>query len=198
MPCSASNKTQLLNLFYREQITIIFFPLATYYLLLIVLSSTCYLLNTQQTNIHEVRRFRTCDSFNQAAADLRLRPHGHRIRQICTHSCDVINLWLQILWGFEPSWMWHCTVWKTDTGFRKNVVPPFQGRIINLNRWFYFISLHYFSSFLYHCILFFIFSLTHSFLYPLPTLPCYHHSLSVHAAAILILPPNVRKNHFIF
>ena len=43
-----------------------------------------YLHNTQQiqgTNIHALSGIRTRDISNQAAADLRLRPHGHRDRQ---------------------------------------------------------------------------------------------------------------------
>ena len=42
-----------------------------------------YLHNTQQTqenNIHALRGIRTRDLSNVAAADLRLRPHGHRDR----------------------------------------------------------------------------------------------------------------------
>jgi hypothetical protein len=35
---------------------------------------------TQETNIHVLSGIRTRDFRNQAAADLRLRPHGHRNR----------------------------------------------------------------------------------------------------------------------
>jgi len=43
-----------------------------------------YLHNTQQiqgANTHALSGIRTPDVNNQAAADLRLRPHGHRDRQ---------------------------------------------------------------------------------------------------------------------
>ena len=36
---------------------------------------------TQGTNIHAVSGIRTRDVSNEAAADLRLKPHGHRDRQ---------------------------------------------------------------------------------------------------------------------
>jgi hypothetical protein len=37
-------------------------------------------IETQETNIHALSGIRTCDPSNQAAADLRLRPRGHRGR----------------------------------------------------------------------------------------------------------------------
>lgn len=49
----------------------------------------CYLpkiLNTQQTqqtNIHAVSVIRTGDPWSQAAAELRVKPHGHRDGQKC-------------------------------------------------------------------------------------------------------------------
>jgi hypothetical protein len=40
-------------------------------------------IETQETNIHALSGIRTRDPNNQAAADLRLRPRGHRGRPIC-------------------------------------------------------------------------------------------------------------------
>ena len=119
---------------------------------------------------------------------MRLILHGSRIRQICRHRCETINFWLQSLWGFEASWMWHFTVQKTDTNFCKNVVSVCSGQHNKTKPFFCFISLHFF----------FLFSLTHSFLYPPPNLRYYHHPLSFHSPAILIIPSNIRTTHFIF
>ena len=41
-----------------------------------------YLQQTQGTNIHTLTGIRNHDPSDQAAADLRLRPHGHRDRRI--------------------------------------------------------------------------------------------------------------------
>ena len=84
--------------------------------------------HTKQTNIHAFSRFTTPVPCNQAIADMRLILHGSRIRQICRHRCETINSWLQSLWGFEASWMWHCTVQKIDTNFCKNFVSVCSGQ----------------------------------------------------------------------
>jgi hypothetical protein len=66
-------------------------------------------------NIHVVSRIRTCGICNQVAANLRLRPHGQRTGQSCTHSCDVIRLWRQCLWELTLFWLWHRAVWYVDS-----------------------------------------------------------------------------------
>jgi hypothetical protein len=42
---------------------------------------------TEETNIHTLSGIRTRDPSNQAAADLRLRPRGHRNRQTVGLDC---------------------------------------------------------------------------------------------------------------
>jgi hypothetical protein len=46
-------------------------------------------IETQETNIHAFRGIRTCDSSNQAAADLRLRPRGYRGRLKLYIGCNI-------------------------------------------------------------------------------------------------------------
>jgi hypothetical protein len=58
-------------------------------------------IETQETNIHALSGIRTLDPSNQAAADLRLRPHGYRGRLYQWYSTffvrvppDIISLQL--------------------------------------------------------------------------------------------------------
>jgi hypothetical protein len=49
-------------------------------------------IQTQKKNIHALSGFRTCDLSKQAAANLRLRPCGHRDRQFAKWK-NVINVY---------------------------------------------------------------------------------------------------------
>ena len=62
-------------------------------------------LPTQQrkeTNIHALSGFRTRDPSNQAAADLRLRPHGHWDRRY-THSHTCARVCIYLLTTYLPT-----------------------------------------------------------------------------------------------
>jgi hypothetical protein len=61
-------------------------------------TSTCtgqHNIETQQTNIHALTGIRTRDPSNQAAADLRLRPRGHRRRHVLGHPGVYNSSWVR-------------------------------------------------------------------------------------------------------
>jgi hypothetical protein len=42
-------------------------------------------------NIHSIRGIRTPDPSNKTASELRLKPHGHRVKYLCPHSIGSNN-----------------------------------------------------------------------------------------------------------
>jgi len=125
---------------------------------------------------------------NQAAAVLHLRPHCHQHRQNFTHTCNVIKIMTTVsvrICAFldvaSCSFVdRQCFVWR--------LCLYVQGRMLSLNRMFYFTLLHFFPS---------------SFLLPThPSTPSSHCPLSSPSpvsslsAPILLILSNGRRNYF--